>query len=166
MAPQACNSREHAWIKTYITLSRLYRPDKSIIVEKSKRKTFYLSLPLCFWRLCLTLCLLFSVFISAGSLCMTTRLFVGSIQRAVTVDTHCWMWALHFFHTVQPSYLHSMWCKVGTTYYVLLVSDQCRFSLFFFSSSLTLLSSQPWSGSWPSLSCKSPVCARVSCICL
>lgn len=28
---------------------------------------------------------------------MTTRLYAGSIQRVVTVDTHCWMWVLHLF---------------------------------------------------------------------
>lgn len=36
----------------------------------------------------------YSIFVSIVSHCMTTRLFVGSIQKVATVGTHSWMWVL------------------------------------------------------------------------
>lgn len=77
---------------------------------------------------------------------MTTRLYAGFIQRAVTVDTHCWMWVLHL---------------------ITLSNQHIAFNFWFCLSlpppfSHTLLSSQPWSGSWLNLSCKTVGCSIFS----
>lgn len=59
----------------------------------------------------------YSIFVSIVSHCMTTRLFVGSIQKVVTVGTHSWMWVLFSLYVFYPC------SKVHIVQYLLLVSN-------------------------------------------
>lgn len=96
---------------------------------------------------------------------MTTRLCVGFILRAVTADTDCWTWVLHFFHPVQPCCLRSTRRKAGTMCYVFLTFDQYFLSHFFFSVALLcFLLSHEVDPYW---ACHvRPLCMWVSFVCL
>lgn len=107
-------------------------------IRKVKHSIYlYLTLSLFVISLSHSLPSLFYLYLYSGSLCMTTRLYVGFIQRVVTVDTHCWMWVLHVCIR-----------KAGTMYYVFLLSDQYFLSLFISLALLCFLLSHEVDPDW------------------